>query len=172
MNINQFVAVVAFAISGLAQAGGPVVVPGGDLNVLGVNPTQFGGAYSLESPTPFDASYSFTLTTESNLFGSLAVIEGLPGIDLEPLFFFDVLVDGISTGPLVDLPVGFGFSLANLAAGVHTLTVVGIADRGNSVFTGSVYAQEVSAVPEPASLALLLAGAGIVGGVAWRRRAA
>ncbi|MBH1988226.1 MAG: FxDxF family PEP-CTERM protein [Burkholderiales bacterium] len=171
MQIKHIVAAVAVAFTGLAHAGGPVVAPGGDLNVLSVNPTQFAGAYSNESPTAFEATYSFTLATQSNLFGSLAVIEGLPGIDLEPLFFFNVLIDGVATGPLVDLPVGFGFSLANLAAGAHTLTVLGVADRGNSVFTGSVYAQEVSAVPEPASLAMLLAGAGIVGGVAWRRRA-
>jgi hypothetical protein len=58
---------------------------------------------------------------------------------------------------------------ADLAAGTYTLTVSGIAQK-YSTYGGSLSVSAVSAVPEPASVALLLAGVGCMGFVAKRRK--
>ncbi|MCV2352682.1 FxDxF family PEP-CTERM protein [Paucibacter sp. B2R-40] len=57
---------------------------------------------------------------------------------------------------------------SNLGAGNYSLTVTGVANRNN---TNYVFAADVTAVPEPTTYALLLAGLCAVGFVARRRSA-
>jgi hypothetical protein len=60
-----------------------------------------------------------------------------------------------------------GFTFTGLSTGAYTLTLIGTG-AGFSGYGGSF---TVSAVPEPSTYALLLAGIGMVGFVASRRRA-
>jgi hypothetical protein len=75
-----------------------------------------------------------------------------------------VKVDGIA---IVDLLPGlddyYFFSL-DVAAGFHTISVGGLSYGG-----GYVGSYSVTSVPEPTSLALVLGGLGVVGGLARRR---
>lgn len=161
-------ALVAFA--GVGQAA--VVAPGGNLGVLTPQPALYNGFYVNDEPDLFSATYTFSLTQQSEVLGSVSFLAEFLNLDLEPLIFTDVLLDGVSVGALGEEPSGsFGFSLGTLGAGTYTLTFTGLADRGTSAFSGSLYSQ-VTAIPEPDSIALVLAGAGIVGAAAMRRRRA
>lgn len=64
----------------------------------------------------------------------------------------------------------WSLDLGSVAPTMHTIRVDGISMSGGK-FTGSIGAQ-VTAVPEPSTYALLLAGLGAVGFVARRRKAA
>ncbi|MDC8774169.1 FxDxF family PEP-CTERM protein [Paucibacter sp. hw8] len=80
-----------------------------------------------------------------------------------------------SVGSLVDLDASaVGFKFQNVAAGVYTVKASGTLDLSGefkkAAFIGAEY--NVTAVPEPTTYALLLAGLGAVGFVARRRKAA
>ena len=63
-----------------------------------------------------------------------------------------------------------GFSFSGLTAGAYSLSVAyDLAPKGG-LLTGSA-TLTTAAVPEPGSVALVLAGLGVVAGVARRRRA-
>jgi hypothetical protein len=170
MFTKTVIATALIAVAGLSQAA--VIAPGGNLGDLSPSPALYGGFYVNEEPDLFSASYTFSLTQQSEVLGSVSFLAEFLNLDLEPLIFTDVLLDGVSVGVLGEEPSGnFGFSLGTLGAGTYTLTFTGLADRGTSAFTGSLYSQ-VAAIPEPDSIALVLAGAGIVGAAALRRRRA
>ena len=63
---------------------------------------------------------------------------------------------------------GYGFNLDGLSAGSHKLTIEGAFPKGGHAYIGSIYA--TAAVPEPESVALALAGVGVVASLASRRR--
>lgn len=62
-------------------------------------------------------------------------------------------------------------SFSNLAAGNYSYSVTGGSLLGAGTFTSTLTPVNVSPVPEPGSLAMLLAGLGMVGVIARRRRA-
>ena len=95
----------------------------------------------------------------SNVSGSVAEFFGT-------VSFSSVQLGSIGS-PLTITNTGQGFSFANLAAGQYTLTVAGSAPVGFNAYTGSIMAQPV---PEPESVAMLLAGLGVVGAAVARRR--
>lgn len=85
-----------------------------------------------------------------------------------------VIVDGTDLHPLGVLaagPVAGRFQYTFSLPGSHSLAI-GLVDVGDftGVSTLSLSGLHVSAVPEPASLSLLLMGLGLVAGVARRRR--
>lgn len=174
MNVKQMVAGVALLCASIAHAGNPVT-PGGDLGNLNQFPGLFGASSTQDGFTPFAATYSFSLTAQSDVLGSVGSLTDFLGTPLAPIFFVGASIDGVD---LLALPSaanssGLTFGLQNVSIGSHTLTVAGIATVGATAFLGSIYAQQtVSQVPEPTTLALVLAGAGIVAGVGLRRRAA
>lgn len=116
----------------------------------------------------FSDVYTFTLPVATTLTGIVtSVVNGGQDVD-----FTSITLTG-PTGP-------FSFALANpdpfeiwtvttplLAAGGYTLTLVGSNSPSIGTYSGNI---AVSAVPEPETYALMLAGLGIVGFVAARRR--
>lgn len=129
--------------------------PGGDMGTIGSQAELFGG---LMSGGAFSDQYEFSLAQTSYVSGSVAEFFGT-------VSFSAVSLDGSFT-PLTPTTTGFGFSFANLAAGDYMLTVSGTSS-GLSSYVGTLSA---TPIPEPQSLAMLLAGLGAMGAVAIRRR--
>lgn len=105
-----------------------------------------------------------------------------PGITLGKIEFFAASLDSVPLAlSVVTTPLGGGVDKVDLmvslpggpipmfATGTHTLTVAGMGDATGPQYTGSL---TVSAIPEPETYALMLAGLGAVGFLARRRRSA
>jgi hypothetical protein len=108
-------------------------------------------------------SFGFTLGGLSDLSG-FAVPSFISG--------FSATLSGGSLGtiPLTDsspLP-GIQFSYAGLAPGSYTLNFTGEGFKKFSGYGGVFHI--AAAVPEPSTIALALAAAGLLGGLAWRKR--
>ena len=168
--VKHTIAAIALMCAGAAQAGS-VVMPGGNLGNLNAFPAQFGDSSTQDGFKPFAATFHFSLGVLSDVYGSVAALDSLFGQTLSPTLLIGAAIDGVDllALPSPALASGLTFSLGNLAAGNHTLTIAGFALPGSTAFTGSVYAQAVSQVPEPASLAFALAGVAVVGGLRARR---
>lgn len=168
--VKHTIVAIALMCAGAAQAGS-VVMPGGNLGNLNAFPAQFGDSSTQDGFKPFAATFHFSLGVLSDVYGSVAALDSLFGQTLSPTLLIGAAIDGVDllALPSPALASGLTFSLGNLAAGNHTLTIAGFALPGSTAFTGSVYAQSVSQVPEPASLAFALAGVAVVGGLRARR---
>lgn len=156
MMFKQVAIASVFAVSALsAQA---IVYPGQSLGALGSEAELFGAIkYGTGS---FSDGYNFSLDSLSSVSGSVS--QAFFGA----VSFSSVTIGG-TTVALNPTNTGYGFSFANLAAGNYTLTVQGLTGDRMSMYTGSVMAQPV---PEPESIAMLLAGLGVVGAAVARRR--
>jgi hypothetical protein len=175
MFIRNLIAASAFVMASVS-AHAAVFGPSSDLGVVGSQAVSFGGFSYFPEATPFEISYSFSLASASSLAGFI----GQAGTDFElielaeteftltPIALEGILVDGVAATTFVAQDGGFAFSFANLTSGEHTLTVRGIGFAEYGAYVGNV----VTAVPEPTAVGLLLAGLGVVGAVASRRRAA
>ncbi|MCL2161677.1 MAG: FxDxF family PEP-CTERM protein [Betaproteobacteria bacterium] len=106
--------------------------------------------------------YEGTYTDRLNLLVDADVLKvAFPNLwGLQSVGSFDLQSDGTLNGT-------FNF---NPAVSDYTLVISGVA-AGVSFFGTSEYAFTLSAVPEPAEYAMLLAGLGIVGMVSRRRKA-
>jgi hypothetical protein len=136
-------------------------------NVDSLNPGTFDTFVSDQGM--FDVAYSFNL-------GSGNGILGLGSSDAE-LTFFSTWLSPFSgpalfapawTSLTTDLDYGFStlqFQFTGLAAGAYTLHVSGTGAPGASIST------LITAVPEPESWAMFLAGLGIMAAIARRRSA-
>jgi hypothetical protein len=117
---------------------------------------------------PFTDIYTFTLPVTTTLSGIVSsVVSGGQDVDFTSL---------VLTGPSGP----FSFSLVNpdpfeiwtistptLLAGAYTLTLIGTNSAAIGTYTGNI---AVSAVPEAETYALMLAGLGVIGFLALRRR--
>ncbi len=176
MFVRNLIAASAFVMASVsAQAA--VFGPFTNLGEVGSEAVSF-GAFSRfeEEPLSFEISYEFSLAAASGLSGFI----GQAGTDFElielaeteftltPITLEGILVDGVAATTFVAQDGGFAFSFANLTSGLHTLTVRGVGFPEYGAFVGNV----ATVVPEPTAVGLLLAGLGVVGVVASRRRAA
>lgn len=174
MFVRNLIAASAFVMASVS-AHAAVYGPFSNLGVVGDAAVSFGGFSRFEEATPFEISYDFSLAAATGLTGFI----GQAGTDFEliepttteftlsPIALENILVDGVAATAFVAQGGGFAFSFANLGAGSHTLTVRGVGVPEYGAFVGNVAA----AVPEPTTYALLLAGLGVMGAVASRRRA-
>ena len=71
-----------------------------------------------------------------------------------------------------DTKVVYGYTFNNLTAGTqYSLTVSGThAENIGTDYTFNIAAQNVAAVPEPETYAMLLAGLGLIGSIVRRRK--
>ncbi|HIV69572.1 MAG TPA: PEP-CTERM sorting domain-containing protein [Candidatus Aquabacterium excrementipullorum] len=148
-----------------------VVNPGDDLGTLNQYPVQFGGYRSIDDARiaqpgdlVFSHDYTFTLAQTASVIGSVSNFFGNTS-------FSSITVTssgGQSWTKTLNDVNDSTFDFAGLTAGNYTLSVNGVFPLGFNVYSGSVYA--AAPVPEPGSLALGLAGLGIVGVLARRRR--
>ena len=116
---------------------------------------------------------TITLSGTSNVAGDLGFIkEGTLqfGSWLVPVTFSTVTFSGSSlTTSGVSLSAsGSSFSFTNLAAGTYKLLASGTAAPGIGSYVSANYT--VTPVPEPESYAMFLAGLGIMGAIARRRK--
>lgn len=175
MFVRNLIAASAFVMASVS-AHAAVFGPLSNLGVVGTQAVSFGGFSRFEEATPFEISYDFSLSAAASLSGVIGqagpdfeLIEAsTQPFSLSPITLENILVDGVAAATFVAQGSGFTFSFGTLSSGTHTLTVRGVGVPEYGAFVGSVTA----AVPEPTTYALLLAGLGVVGAVASRRRAA
>lgn len=173
MFVRNLIAASAFVMASVS-AHAAVFGPFSDLGEVGSESVSFGAFSRFEEATPFEIDYSFSLAAASSLSGFI----GQAGTDFEliesadidfsltPITLDSILIDGVAASSFVAQDGGFAFAFTGLSSGVHTLTVRGIGFPEYGAFVGNV----ATVVPEPTAVGLLLAGLGVVGAVASRRR--
>lgn len=165
LNFAKSAVAALFVIASAAtQAATPIVLSP-------VNPTTFAGSFGGNqniNEFTLDLTGMPGLVTELNGFVT-ANFAGA-GYDVTGVTF-----DGNLFTPVIDFTIPgvmgvdvWQYLVPTVTNTVHTIIVTGKAIGGSTVgFTGSI---SVSAVPEPSTYALLLAGLGAVGFVASRRK--
>lgn len=158
MKTKLFAATVLAAASASAFAVGP-----GPLGAIDNTPISISNIVPMGI---FQDVYSFSIVNPGDLSGNVVAIN-FAGYNILGLTV--TLQDSSFAVIGTDSSPATGFTFNNLAAGTYALNVLGFA-TGN---TGGFYSGGFIAttVPEPETYALLLAGLGIVGFVASRRRA-
>lgn len=157
MKLSQIVAasVAAFAVSAASAA--PTILD------LSSGSATFSGSLAEET-------FQFTLgVPATDGIGSVFTqFTNTFGYDLTSVTF------GSSTLPVISINLGAGMTTefvnlfsGPLAAGTYSFTVKGTPKMAGGSFTGNI---SVTPVPEAESIALALAGLGVVGAVAARRR--
>ncbi|MBI3382176.1 MAG: PEP-CTERM sorting domain-containing protein [Aquabacterium sp.] len=161
MKLNVVLAAASVLLAGAASAG-VAVYPDDSLGTLSPTPALYGNllATGKAAGGSFSDDFFFDLATRSDVVGSVGMFFGT-------VSFSSVLIDGNALA-LTSTPTGYGFSFSGLGQGAHTLTVEGLFPKGGHAYIGSVYA--TPAVPEPESMAMALAGLGVMGMVARRRQ--
>lgn len=161
MKLNVVLAAASVLLAGAVSAG-VVAYPDDSLGTLSPTPALYGNllATSKAHGSMFGDDFFFDLGAKSDVVGSVGSFFG-------SVSFTSVLIDG-SALALTATQAGFGFSYSGLAAGTHVLSVDGAYPKGGHAYIGSLYA--TPAVPEPESMALALAGLGVMGLVSRRQR--
>jgi len=159
MNIKPFAAAVLAATSVSAFAVGP-----GPLGTIDNLPISISNTVPMGI---FQDVYSFTLADPGSLSGNIGAVNvgvyNIAGLTVT-LQDSSFAVIGSDNTPLD------GFSFGSLAAGNYALNVLGFATGSQGgLYAGGMIAQ-TAPVPEPETYALLLAGLGVVGFMASRRK--
>jgi len=170
----KFVAAAALAVLGLASGTAQAAITPLGAAVVGT-PLSFGG---LAAPGPFSDIFTFTLPANGGSGYSVSNFTLLPGIygtalttltlmsNADGILFNgdDTFVSSSST------PGGgsIGLSVSSQAAGNYYINVTGITTApAGGIYTGAI---SVTAVPEPETYAMMLAGLAALGFLARRRQ--
>ena len=152
----------------------PVVDPSNpsetDWTISNASFLAHGGTESGKKGDRFDDVYTFTLSNPYNLvdLGANATINRTPAVSFSGWTLYDVSTHTTIDSAASLISNGVEVDDLNLGAGTYTFELKGTFVQAKGTYTGYVSAQ---AVPEPAEAALLLAGLGLVGLVARRRKA-
>lgn len=161
MKLRSIALAAVLAVSGSAFAVGP-----GPLGPIGSSAIFIGNTVT----DVFDDVYTFSLASSGSISG------GVNAINIEDMFNIPKKGLGVSlTGPAVwnSTPIDktpSSFSFLNLVAGTYALHVVGFADGDDGGIYAGAFKFTAAPVPEPETYALMLAGLGIVGFMASRRK--
>ncbi|CAN5290573.1 hypothetical protein BH11PSE9_BH11PSE9_31570 [soil metagenome] len=147
-----------------------------------------GSAAAVASPGPLDLStgstnfgntpvaggftdvYTFTVVQASSFIASFtSVVNGGQDVDFTSFSLSGPSGTFFGTQLLPDPVEVYSLNVGNIAAGAYQLTVTGINSAAVGSYGGSVAV--AAPVPEPQTYALMLAGLGVMGFVARRRRA-
>jgi PEP-CTERM motif len=149
MKLKSVALAAALAVSSI-----PALAVSTDLGPLNGDIEGFGNIFTTGAGV-FSDTFSFSLGSAMTVSG----MTGWSGIGTFGLVLLDSMGDTLDTDTT---PGSFSFSLA---AGSYALNFVGF-----GAAPGSFYGGNVSAVPEPEAYALMLAGLGMIGFIAARRR--
>lgn len=149
MKLRSIALAAALAVSSI-----PAFALSSDLGELGADAEGFGNFFFTGAGV-FSDTFTFSLASEKTVSG----MTGWSGIGTFGLVLLDSMGDTVATDTS---PGSFSFMLG---AGDYALNFVGF-----SAAPGSFYGGNVSAVPEPETYALMLAGLGIIGFIGARRR--
>ena len=149
MKLRSIALAAALAVSSI-----PAFAVSGDLGPLSSDPEGFGNMFPTGAGV-FSDTFTFSLASAMTVTG----VTGFMGFDSFALVLKDSMGDTVGS----DLtPAAFTFALG---AGSYTLNFVGF-----GADAGAFYGGNVTAVPEPETYALMLAGLGIIGFIGARRR--
>jgi hypothetical protein len=169
MKLKALAAAAALVLTGTAQAASPGFL--GPLENVSVPIGAF------HDPGLFTDLYGFTISSIGIGVGATVSISiDLPGTAPGPEFDVSFLGIGFLSGSTVlaaDIDGSDGWSVAALlpGAGTYSFAVIGVADgTAGGAYGGVLQTLVPSPVPEPQSYALLLAGLGVLGFVASRRK--
>ena len=119
-------------------------------------------------------AYTVTVGTTFNVTGGVASNSFIVPVTVGPGITFNITVDaltlsGVTFGSFSDNDLSDGFSFSGISAGTYTLKLIGSASSP----LGGIYAGNITTtpVPEAQTTALALAGLGVVGLLARRRKA-
>ncbi len=159
MKLKYIAAAAAMVVSGSAFAAGP-----GPLGSIDNTPISFS---NIVAPGIFQDVYSFVLGNPGSLSGNAVAINFGPynilglTVTLQDSSF---AVIGSDSSPAT------GFTFSGLAAGSYALNVLGFATGETGGFYAGGFIAETAPIPEPETYALMLAGLGVVGFMAARRK--
>lgn len=162
LNIRHLVAaaVVASASASAMAADAPIS--------LGTNPSNSPiVGFGLEN-TPLTWSYSFVLDSATNFSNVLLSLRSTDPVDYVVSLTGPTLASSAAAGSTIN-PANFTFN--SLADGAYVLSIVGTPSSSWSASYGGALTA-VAAVPEPESVAMLLAGLGVAGTLLRRRKTA
>jgi hypothetical protein len=146
-----------------------------------LDPVTPSASFSNTVSGTFNDIWTFNLGTESIVAASITnVAISFGSMSFGEITNFTALLNGVplllggssqtTSGVTVSTQVLAGSSV--LPAGFYQLKVSGTVVGATASYGGNIVATPVSAVPEPETYAMLLAGLGAVGFVARRRRSA
>ena len=150
MKLRSIALAAALAASTL-----PAFAVSGNLGTLTLNDPEGFGNFFASATGVFSDTFTFSLASAMTVNG----MTGFSGLPSFALVLKDSVLDTIAT----DTTTGM-FSFA-LGAGTYTLNFVGM-----NATAGAFYGGNITAVPEPETYALMLAGLGIIGFIGARRR--
>ena len=172
MKYKNIIAASILAVASVAAIATPASTP----IALTASDLGYSGSFSGNRPTNY---FSFDLTglpgilsvflqaTANSTNGSgynisTATLDGVS---------FDALLNSNPTGKFKSTSDNWEYSFDNISDGIHNIVISGNSYKGQS-FTGSIGVDStpITPVPEPESYVMMLAGVGLVGTLALRRK--
>jgi hypothetical protein len=164
MKTNKILAAIVIATAGISSSFAAelgTLTPATGTTFIGASNSSsvFDNVFNFHLDTDYSATALITSTTiYDNLTGPLA------------LFGYGGTLDGVAFSSLAG---GTGSITRNLSAGNHSIHISGNLTSGSNMsYGGGLTLTAVAAVPEPETYAMLLAGLGVIGAIARRRKAA